>query len=189
MIPFQIPILGKENHHLLVLDCHRLYIMSLFLQHTSLYSESSLAMNPSSHMLIKRRVIGIFELWQIYRAKLSYGISSLSLINFNKMSLISQSCYDILINIIFFKLIHVVFSLVDSENILLKSIVMYDERVVTCCFLWRTTVSHLHVLINILIISFKLLEIKHVPFQKKIRYHHFSLVLFISTSFQQMLFY
>ena len=64
--------------------------MSLFLQHTSLYSESSLAMNPSSHMLIKRRVIGIFELWQIYRAKLSYGMSSLSLINFNKMSLISD---------------------------------------------------------------------------------------------------
>ena len=38
----------------------------------------------------------------------------------------------------------------------------------TCCFLWRTSVSHLHVLINILIISFKLLKIKPVPFQTKI---------------------
>jgi hypothetical protein len=44
---------------------------------------------------------------------------------------------------------------------------VYADRVVTCCFLWITSVSHLHVLINILIISFKLLEIKPVPFQKK----------------------
>jgi hypothetical protein len=51
---------------------------------------------------------------------------------------------------------------------------------VTCCFLWRTSVSHLHALINILIICFKLLKIKPVPFQKKIRYHHFSLVLFVN---------
>jgi len=35
-------------------------------------------------------VIGIFELWQVYRAKLYDGISSLSLINFNKMALISD---------------------------------------------------------------------------------------------------
>ena len=32
---------------------------------------------------------------------------------------------------------------------------MYIDRIVTCCFLWKTSLSHLNVLINIFIICFK----------------------------------